>query len=652
MEKKHTEPQKFSELRPDNGEMFRVPSQILGDYAQLDAFATYQFYRKILNPVMNRFTHDFAEDYIYPSYRTLLRATIDNYQVGIKINRKGLLKSQIAAQKKVRNLITKMFKVYAEEIKHIEETSIEKYLGKKTNVKEITYLKKEEKKEPVKYNKAGKLLKSWLIWASRKRLAEKDLAVRDKRLGYVPVESSISYKATAHFRLLKNFMKRYRTDPDILNTCPKSIRPFLFNPNSPEHKKKILYPEHLKDSLYEISKPHMGEERENRGTIYLKDKKVEIEMTKSGGMPTGGAVLAALRPRSALIEKYNKAVKELQFINSTYNKMTDRDKIHLPIKFPGTYTLRLGGDGGLNCQNIIKDPGYLRNWIPSDPEYAILQLDFSALEPTVLAQLSGDDALMTLYGPNAKPNDVYIFTGYLMGGMFRETFEKYGYDPYNPTKEAISKIKKNEKNLRNVCKLICLSGDYGAGPGKQHRTLRILSFDYAFEEVKEMNLAFKKAYKGKFDYAQRITKEWERNSGWFLDGLGLPICVDQEKKKDLLNRICQRSGHLILQIWLHLVLEEFEKQEIDYEWMIVDFHDETIPTIRRDQIATVKNIYKTCLDKINNELLLGTIILKAEPQEAESLAEIKVENFKSLDDIDFQLDNEELMSYLEEALTN
>jgi hypothetical protein len=43
-----------------------------------------------------------------------------------------------------------------------------------------------------------------------------------------------------------------------------------------------------------------------------------------------------------------------------------------------------------------------------------------------------------------------------MGGILGQPFLDEGYDPLNPTKEAIKECKKKHKNLRNVAKSLCL----------------------------------------------------------------------------------------------------------------------------------------------------------------------------------------------------
>jgi hypothetical protein len=87
---------------------------------------------------------------------------------------------------------------------------------------------------------------------------------------------------------------------------------------------------------------------------------------------------------------------------------------------------------------------------------------------------------------------------------------------------------------------------------------------------------------------------------------------------------------------------EFWRQGIKYDFLIYDYHDETDPIIAAYQIPLVKKIYSDTLNWLNTEVLASEIPLKAEPQIAISLAEIKCEGYHE-DDLD-----EDVIELLEE----
>jgi hypothetical protein len=250
-----------------------------------------------------------------------------------------------------------------------------------------------------------------------------------------------------------------------------------------------------------------------------------------------------------------------------------------------------------------------------------------AVEPHVFTELSRDEAMWDLYGPEAKQNDVYLYTGAKIGGILGQPFLDEGYDPKNPTKAAIKLCKEKHKNLRNVSKTLLLSDDYGSSARKKWQTLKIQGFNFTLKEVEDMHNKLAEVYKGKKDFGDALRREWERNGGWVLDAFGMPICVDSKKIKDLSNRICQRSGHFILMLWQYILMHKMWEEGIEYFFQIANFHDEMLIEVRRDQLPLMKQLYADCLKEVNDKWLKGMIKIKAEPQVATCLAEIKVEEY-------------------------
>lgn len=171
------------------------------------------------------------------------------------------------------------------------------------------------------------------------------------------------------------------------------------------------------------------------------------------------------------------------------------------------------------------------------------------------------------------------------------------------------------------------SDDYGSGAYKKWQSLKIQGFDFTMSQVEEMHNKLAEVYKGKKAFGEKLKMEWERNRGFVLDGFGFPVCVYHKKIKDLGNRVIQKSGHMILQLWTYLIVKKLWEENIDYSFQIYDFHDELITEVHYTQIQRVKEIYAETLAEVNTKYLQGQIKIKAEPQVATCLAEIKVENY-------------------------
>lgn len=385
--------------RPIKGEMWRCPDAVLGSYSNLDTYSTYCLYRYVLLPALLRFRTDFSEFFFREVVLTNLRCCIDNYQVGIFIDTEILKPYKIQLEGDVADLRQKFYEV------------------KRTVIDQINAEKRADLIEPEKTTKTGKVAARWLKY--------------QEKLERIEANGPLVHEAT-----------------------PENIKPYIANLNSVPDKQRILY-----DGVdyYHSKQPDLKKKRPGR--IMLTAIDLELDLSKSGGLPTGKAAILATQGPDSPLDIYNKTVKKLQFTNSTLAKVVPAtSRIHMPVKFPGTLTLRLGGDGGLNLQNIVKDPGFLRAWRVKDPEKRLIgQIDFAAVEPHVLAELSKDSAMLGLYGPDApKGNDVYIYVAALCGGDLGKPFLDLGYSPKNPDAEIISQCKKTYKSLRNAAKCIAL----------------------------------------------------------------------------------------------------------------------------------------------------------------------------------------------------
>ena len=98
------------------------------------------------------------------------------------------------------------------------------------------------------------------------------------------------------------------------------------------------------------------------------------------------------------------------------------------------------------------------------------------------------------------------------------------------------------------------------------------------------------------------------------------------------SRFCQRTGHLILLVFLWKLWRTLVERNIPYESLIWDYHDETLPIIPIEYADTLRQIYKEIWDWINNDFLKSTIKLKAEPLFASSVAGVKCDDYKEHDE--------------------
>jgi hypothetical protein len=601
------------QYKPDKGMMYKVPHEILGKYNALDCFATYRLYRDVLLPAMNKYTTSFFKWWHSGPMMMSIRNAVDNYQNGIFVDKKILEDFKEPFRKLIKDTIFYDFKKQYPE--HYMAVAVEKFEAweKKKYPKKDYKCKGEDPPAPPKVyrRKDGRMSAA----AMRYELKMKRYRAAPEK---VPTKELLIYRARRKQLIRWIREGKISTHFDDKHWAYKT----LFNPGSTDDKQKFLY----YNVEYEVI---LSKYKDKPGRLRLTSG-IEVDMSDSGGLPTGKSAVLAIGGKKHPLNRYTKDIKRLQFVDSCYAKICESDDglLYLGYKVPGTNTQRNSGDGGLNLQNLVKDPAFLRAWRPRNLDTHLLcQIDESSVEPHILTEFSRCSTMMKIYGPGAKPNDIYIFNAVGIGGILAKPFLDVGYDPNNPTKEAIKEGKSKFKDLRNVSKSITLSDDYGSSARKKWQTLKIQGFNFSVQEVEEMHNNLKVLYKDKVAFGDKLRREWEKNKGWILDGFGMPVCIDKNKIKDCTNRCVQRSAALILTLWQHILIPKMWENNIDYNWMIYNFHDEMVPEIRRDQIGKMKELYKETLQIMNDKYLGGMIKIKAEPQVATCLAEIKVENY-------------------------
>lgn len=354
-----------------------------------------------------------------------------------------------------------------------------------------------------------------------------------------------------------------------------------FNPQSTEHLRWLFY-EKMKFPI--IVKTDTG--------------KPSVDDKASRGFGEVGKLLHAR-------QKLN---KELGYIDAMLG-FHRNGTMHLQFKAPGTLTGRLAGKGGVNFQQLSKTEGFLTP-LKARPGHSWIGMDFSALEPRVLTELSEDPTMMELYGPNAKPfTDVYLWNGAHIRA-FSDKIRKY-YNPDRPTAEQLKVAKHECKKERSVLKTVTLAKNYNAGVGKIYQTLVLDGMDVSYEEVEEICSDYDSLYVGIRKFGRKLEREWNDRGGWVYSGLGLPTPVAPEYTKDLVNRVVQRTGHDILQLFLRL-LQDIREDEKLVGWpVMVDTHDETRWEVPDSEVQKWKAAFQLAMDRLN-EWLGGKVKLSGE----------------------------------------
>lgn len=228
----------------------------------------------------------------------------------------------------------------------------------------------------------------------------------------------------------------------------------------------------------------------------------------------------------------------------------------------------------INIQQVAKAAPVLEVLSAGDGYF--VEQDITSLEPTVLAELSGNETYKEIYA-SGKPHDVYLFTAIKIMPWAGEEINKV-YNISSPTKESVAEAKKRFKKERTQAKPVFLSGAYKAGVARQYRMLKLQGAGLSYDTVKEMHSNFwgPEMFGQMLEWEEALLKEVEYNGRYVLNGMGRPFAVLKHKKKDIQNIMGQSTGHCILDLMnYHLSCIVIERK-IPAKCVVPDWHDERV----------------------------------------------------------------------------
>lgn len=550
-------------LSPNKVEMWRAPSPILGKYCILDAESTYLLYTQVLLPELLKFPA--LVTYHTDDFLPLVRILIEQHYLGMRVDREQLLRHSAALQQQMA-VVEEQFRTHPEVAHHISTYESEKvadYIGREP--KKYKKLPKMGE-EPNKFRRDGTISKVWEQYT--------------ERANRTPDISGLWKKWDAKRRA-------------ALASVPKECR---FNVNSDPQVRWLVY-----DML---GYPPQ---------VY----------TDSGLPSTDETAVRQMGEVGKVLSKYALLEKEFTYIASYLELVTENDTLHPSFRVPGTVTGRLSGRTP-NIQQMPKTRGTMSAFLPR-PGHVWVDCDVQALEQVVLADLSGDKALLDIYGPTAVPNDIYLYVGSQLPGL-GETIRAAGYDPSSPTPAGIASAKKLCKTERSIAKTVVLACSYGAGPGKIFKTLTLSGIPITFDQVKEIHATYWDIFEGVRTYQKQLEAAWRRNGGWVYNGVGRPICVAERLLKDIVNRVCQSTGHDILMQYIQILVYLLREAGIPWNPIIIDFHDESLIEVSLEYAERVRDLMQNDAYRILNNVLDWNVKFKGSAVICQSLADAKLED--------------------------
>ena len=259
----------------------------------------------------------------------------------------------------------------------------------------------------------------------------------------------------------------------------------------------------------------------------------EIKILSEKGEPSVAVkALSVMGGIGAILSERIGLVKELGYIEKYLELTVDRPCIHPSFRTPGTVTGRLSSKEP-NLQQVSKTKAMMSLFV-ARPGKVWVDLDFSALEPVVATEYSQDENMMQIYGDGRPANDIYIFTMAHIPGM-EDRARALGYDPYNPSKESLARVKKEMKKERSICKIVVLASQYGAGINKVKQILEEQEIFLSYEEVRNIHEGYWELFAQVKDFSRSLQFERKRNKGFILNGVGRPMAIPEEFEKDIVH---------------------------------------------------------------------------------------------------------------------
>jgi DNA polymerase I-like protein with 3'-5' exonuclease and polymerase domains len=251
----------------------------------------------------------------------------------------------------------------------------------------------------------------------------------------------------------------------------------------------------------------------------------------------------------------------------------------------------------LNAQQLPSDFEFL-DCLESRPGYSLVYTDFTALEPHVLTEFSQDKRMLSLYGPGAKSNDIYLYFG-ANTKLFSSALRKY-YNPEDPTPEGIKAAKTHCASERQVLKIMVLGLGYNMGAKKLKDGVNLAGFPLTEQDARSVFNDYWTFFKGIKAFEESLLQQYRNNHGYIVNGRGRILTIAEDYSKDIVNRFVQSTGHDILVYYLRLLSEGRRARKLDMRPWLVDEHDATVWEAPDEQAEQVKQLFLDCYDQLND----------------------------------------------------
>jgi uracil-DNA glycosylase family 4 len=293
------------------------------------------------------------------------------------------------------------------------------------------------------------------------------------------------------------------------------------------------------------------------------------------------------------------------FLESYEALLDPDDRIHTSFKLYGTVTGRLSSGKtdaekitarapirGVNLQQVPRDP-FIRGLFGSAPGYTFVEADFSQVELRVVAHLSRDRTMRTLYNTG---QDIHRATAAWV----------LGKPPAEVTKDD-----------RKKAKAVNFGFVYGMGAPKFVRTA-FEKYDVVFtlEEAKDVRKVFFEMYSGLLPWhnrQRRLVHEYRRVQSPLGRVRHLPDISSQdsyvrgEAERQAINSPVQSFASDMTMLSMVLIQRKFDEMNVDAHF-ISTVHDSLLFEIRDKDVARCLPVIKDTMEDLPLKKMFGVVL--------------------------------------------
>lgn len=291
----------------------------------------------------------------------------------------------------------------------------------------------------------------------------------------------------------------------------------------------------------------------------------------------------------ALLLKYREQQKLASTYYPSYKELSHNGVLH------GNFNLDIARTGRTTSSNpnLQNQPGALHRLFIARPGYKLITKDLGAIEPTLIAYYSEDQALCDVIMSGKD------FHGFNTNAIFEQKWDH-------------ATIKKEKKMERDAAKELGLAVLYGAGRNRARICLTKRGYHWSEDRcsaaVDRLRnawpgvTAFKKALDAKAEKGEPITN---------LFGRKRKFANAEDVYMQAFNSIIQGSGSDLLLKSIQKIIAEFRTKNIDGHFLM-SVHDETIFEVPADRAQEADEIITRNMTSYDLETKWGKIPLKVE----------------------------------------